>query len=166
MKSFKYFAEEILYEQERGVINHPGNPLHGKSGTIVRRHLDGSVDVRVVKNGIPTVVRLERHHISLHESINSDIEKLIQSTRNTPTQRDIVGMHDEVRKISSQYGVPSHRIYNKILHDKDAHPSYRAAATNEDVKIDSDAPQFKGKSKSKKHEMAVAAYLELQRKNK
>ena len=31
---------------------------------------------------------------------------------------------------------------------------------------DSDAPQFAGKSKEKKHEMAVAAYLEMQRKAK
>ena len=31
---------------------------------------------------------------------------------------------------------------------------------------DSDAPQFKGKSKEKRHQMAIAAYLEAKRKNK
>ena len=120
MKSFTKLKEELIVEQGRATINHIGNPLHGHSGKIIARHIDGSVDIKIVQHGVPTVVRVQRHHLShIREEIEQVDEVLTQDTSMSTIEKDFQ---------------------------------------------DSDAPQFKGKSKSKKHQMAVAAYLELQRK--
>ncbi len=120
MKSFTKLKEELIVEQGRATITNVGHPLHGHSGKIIARHIDGTVDIKVIQHGIPTVVRVQQHHLShIREEIEQVDEVLTQDTSMSTIEKDFQ---------------------------------------------DSDAPQFKGKSKSKKHQMAVAAYLELQRK--
>ena len=66
----------------------------------------------------------------LEESINNDMEDIHKHVTTTePTHRNILTMHDKVRSVARKHGIPSGRVYNKIVHNKDAHEKFREAAT-------------------------------------
>ena len=66
----------------------------------------------------------------LEESINDDMESVHQHVRTAePTHANILAMHDKVRAVARKHGISSNKIYNKIVHDKDAHEKFRTAAT-------------------------------------
>ena len=70
MKTYNQLKEELIVEQGRATINKVGSQYHGQSGQIVAHHIDGSVDVKIVNNGQPTVVRVYRKHLTqVRESV-------------------------------------------------------------------------------------------------
>lgn len=126
MKSFKQIVSEMYtISEERVTITKEGHPLKGHNGEVIGRHLDGSVDVRIRRNGETTVVRLPLKHVASRTDMHEEAESI-----------------DEVLTKDTDAG--------EVIKDFEK----------------SDAPQFKGKSQSKRKQMAIAAYLELQRKNK
>ena len=66
----------------------------------------------------------------LEESINDDMSELHKHvTTSEPTHSNILAMHDKVRAIARKHGIPSSKVYNKVVHNSEAHEKFRTAAT-------------------------------------
>jgi len=179
-------SNEILdFLEERGIIDpsdaqkvHKDLTSFLKSKIIKQGNLDEDLDLGHTDNE-PHMLKADLYRIGKYamelykmvdkfDKMDNEVDfphwwqaKIIKSKDMLVSAKHYLDFETKESEIDAMVGVAG----EEGVIDEKLKPSMGAGAYVEDFK-DSDAPQFKGKSKKKKQEMAVAAYLSAKDKKK